>query len=151
MALEIQTILVPVDLSEATDPVCQVAADLASRFGAKLTVLFVLEEMEQLRGLNMPAISYDEILPDLESKARDRLANYVEKHLASTRPVDVHVVHGTAFESILEVARKLPADLIVLGTHGRKGLAHAIFGSTAERVIRNSPIPVFTVPVLEQT
>ncbi len=150
MVLEVRNILVPVDLSEASDRVCKVAADLAQRFAAKITVLFVVEEMDQLRGLNLPSISYDEILPDLEAKARERLATYVDHHLDSTQPVDVHVVHGTAFESILEAARRLPADLIVLGTHGRKGLARAIFGSTAERVIRNSPVPIFTVPVLEE-
>ena len=67
------------------------------------------------------------------------------KGQASEISTTTHAVVGTAFQKILETGAKVNADLVVMGTHGRTGVEHVIVGSTAERVVRRSKIPVLTV------
>jgi len=147
MSVAVRNILVPLDMSATSDRVAGYATEMSRCFGAKLTALLVVEEGETLRGLNMPTISYDDILPDLEVQARKKLETYAHTRLGGARGLDLRVSHGEAWEKILEAARETGADLIVMGTHGRRGLERAIFGSTAERVLRRSPVPVVAVPL----
>ncbi|MHB8764303.1 MAG: universal stress protein [Deferrisomatales bacterium] len=146
MTPTIRRILVPLDLSAASDRVAAYAGELAKGLRASLTTLYVVEEAEALRGLNLPTINYDELLPELERRSRQQLETYARVHLPGA---EVAVAHGEPYVRVLELARGLPADLIVMGTHGRRGLDRVLFGSTAERVLRRSPVPVLTVPVLE--
>jgi len=147
MSVSIRNVLVPLDLGPSSDRVAGYAAELARSLGAKVTALLVVEEGETLRGLNLPTVSYDDLLPDLESQARSKLETYARAQLRGVKDVALQVSHGEAWEKILEAARDSSADLIVMGTHGRKGLERAIFGSTAERVLRRSPVPVVAVPL----
>lgn len=147
MSAAIRNILVPLDMSAASDRIAGYAVEMSRCFGAKLTALLVVEEGETLRGLNMPTISYDDIVPDLESQARKKLEAYAHTRLGGAKDLDLQVTHGEAWEKILETAREIGADLIIMGTHGRRGLERAIFGSTAERVLRRSPVPVVAVPI----
>lgn len=149
MNFSVRNILAPIDLSAAGGMVCTCALETARRFTASVTVLFVVEELEEFRGLNLPSVSYDELLPDLEAQARERLDRFLAPFRKDFGPIQARVTHGEAYEKILALAVELPADLIVMGTHGRKGLERAIFGSTAERVVRTARVPVLTVPVKE--
>lgn len=149
MPSAIQGVLVPLDMSPSSDRIARYAVEMSRCFGAKLTALLVVEEGEALRGLNMPTISYEDILPDLVAQARQKLETYAHTRLGEAKALDLQVRHGEAWEKILEAARETRADLIVMGTHGRRGLERAIFGSTAERVPRRSPVPVVAVPVKE--
>ncbi|GAB4265189.1 MAG: universal stress protein [Deferrisomatales bacterium] len=146
MAISVNRILAPIDLSRASDAVCAYTTHLARCFGARVTLLYVVETLEELRGLNLPTISYDDLVPDLEARARERLAAYARAHLAGAGDVETRVAHGEPWEVILHTAEELPADLIVMGVHGRKGLERALFGSTTERVIRRAAVPVVAVP-----
>jgi len=150
MPVQIRHILVPLDLSPASDRVSQYASAMARCFGARVTALLVVEEAEGLRGLNLPRVSYDELIPDLEEQARRRLEAYGRKHLAEAGSLELRVARGVPWEVILATAREIGADLVVMGTHGRRGLDRALFGSTAERVLRRSPVPVVAVPLAEE-
>lgn len=149
MPVHIRNILVPLDLSPASDRVSEYAAAMARCFGARVTVLLVVEEAEGLRGLNLPRISYDELIPDLENRARGRLEAYGRKHLGDVPELELRVTRGEPWERILAAASEIRADLVVMGTHGRRGLDRALFGSTAERVLRRSTVPVVAVPLPE--
>jgi nucleotide-binding universal stress UspA family protein len=87
---------------------------------------------------------------DIETPAREAATEELQKALAAARtqlPTAVAVLKqaGAVWEQILATAREVGADLIVLGTHGRTGVSHALIGSVAERVVRHSPVPVLTV------
>lgn len=136
-----QHVLVSSDFSPASDPALDAACTLARDLGCRLTVLHVCE----VAGFSTTGpIPFDLVTP-MVADAETRL----EAVLARLRPqcptVRGVVKVGTAWEEILSAARELGADLVVLGTHGRRGLSHAILGSVAERVVRLSPIPVLTV------
>ncbi len=137
-------ILCPVDFSETSRRAFEHAVWCARTFGAELTVLHVLE-------LAPLAVAY-EGMPDVDFRGEaERIARQeMEKLLASADVSDVHlasaIVHGATYKAIAEYAVAQPADLIVIGTHGRSGLEYAFFGSTAERVMRSVSCPVLVVP-----
>jgi len=149
MAVSIRNILVPLDLSATSDRVAAYASAMARCFGARVTVLLVVEEAESLRGLNLPHVSYDDLVPELETRSRANLEGYARKNLKDVKELELRVTHGEPWEKILEAVAQTNADLVVMGTHGRKGLDRALFGSTAERVLRRSTVPVVAVPLPE--
>ncbi len=134
-------ILVPHDFSPAADHALREAAVLARETGGRLQVLHVLEPLYV--PINMPS----QAMPDpytFVPGQRSALERHVRKVLGSGPPaVSVVVEVGQPTASILDAARK--ADSIVMSTHGRTGLPHLLLGSVAERVVRQSPIPVLTV------
>jgi nucleotide-binding universal stress UspA family protein len=68
-------------------------------------------------------------------------------HLEDFENYQTFILPGIPFDEIIKKARELSADLIIMGTQGRSGLDHVLFGSTAEKVVRKSPVPVMTVRV----
>ena len=83
--------------------------------------------------------------PDLERERQEELVKLAREHIPATVRYETLVVNGWPGEAVLKAARDLDADLIVMGTHGRRGLAHLMIGSVAERVVRAAPCPVLTV------
>lgn len=145
MSTRFRRILVPHDLSESATYALRVAAELAARHDARITVLHVLTPF--YTGPGYP--TQDEIawMPPAEI-ARDRearLAEIVRKTLgsAAARKVVCRAVMGEAVPTILEAAAR--ADVIVMSTFGRSGLAHLLIGSVAEKVVRHAAVPVLTV------
>ena len=74
---------------------------------------------------------------------------FCTSHIIGFDDYESFIVPGIAYEEIIKTAQEQEADLIVMGTHGRAGLDHVLFGSTAEKVVRKSPIPVMTIRVKE--
>jgi len=136
-----RTILVPIDFStnaeRALDYACELAAKLAATvhlvhaLGAALPELNVALSEQMLRSLS-----------DGSKLALDQLAT--ERRARATIG-EVLVTPGDARDAILSTARDLGAELIVMGTHGRRGLRRMVLGSVAEHVVRRSPCPVLTV------
>ena len=145
MTTRFRRILVPHDFSEGATYALRVAGELADRHGARLTVLHVLTPF--YTGPGYP--TQDEIAwPPPAEIARDRearLAAVVRKTLgvAAAKKVACRAVVGEAVPAILAAAAG--ADLVVMSTLGRTGLAHLLIGSVAERIVRHAPVPVLTV------
>jgi universal stress protein A len=147
MTASITRILVPVDFSAHADCAVRYAATLAARFGARLELLHVVEDP-----IALGAWSSEVYVPNLTA-LRDGMIKDAKRRLVVYRapldergiPVITTVGSGQAARAIVEYARGLACDLIVMGTHGRTGLAHLITGSVAERVVRTAPCPVLTV------
>jgi nucleotide-binding universal stress UspA family protein len=137
-------ILVPTDFSEAA----MAAADIALELGQQFHVPLVLAHVYGTPGSQYPGV---ELVPtadfvhSVESAARAALNREADR--LSRKSVDSSVVlsSGVAWERILETAKTVDAGLIVMGTHGRRGLPRAVLGSVAERVVRLARIPVLTV------
>ena len=140
--IEIQKILVPTDFSEYSQHAVKYAVALAQSFKAKLYVVHVWEQSI----VAAPTETfYVEIWVEAEKSEKERL-NQVTQGLR-TEGIDAEsvFVSGTAYIEIAKTAKELDVDLITLATHGRTGLSHLVFGSTAEKIIRLAPCPVLVV------
>ena len=137
--LPFKTILHPTDFSEASEHAFQMARGLAQTFSARLILMNIVE----------PPVYYGELGANLAppeeyyQPAAERVKALAES-LAPLR-VEPIVVEGLAAAEILRVARETPADLIVIGSHGRTGLGRVLMGSVAEDVARKASCPVLIV------
>ncbi len=143
---EIHSILVAVDISHDGNAVCAFARNLARALGAQVTALYVVEELpEGLRGLDLPALRPEDDVPGQEQEALRRLRDHARENLGPD--AGLYVTAGEPAREILRVARERGIDLVVMGNHGRKGLAKALYGSTVQEVTEAAAVPVLTVPV----
>ena len=139
-------ILVAVDGSAASHKGLREALRLAGREGARLFVLNVVNDFPAMAGLEGPAaVDLVPLLREGGKRVLARAAAIAKK--AGARPTLLmrEIVGGLAADAIVREARKQRADLIVLGTHGRRGLRRLVLGSDAEQVVRTSPVPVLLV------
>jgi len=146
----ITRILVPTDFSATADAALDYAYVLAERFNASIELLHVLDDPFVADG--MAAEAYISEAPTLRTamlqEAQERL-----RHRASTRgglpAIKTEVLFGHGARTIVEYAAERGVDLVVMGTHGRTGLAHLLLGSVAEQLVRTAPCPVLTVRHVE--
>ncbi len=142
-----RTILLAHDFSPPAQAALGYACELAALTGARLHLVHsVVEPVTAFPasvGGIVPVASYGEDLMAATSAAEASLAE-----IARTLEMECewHAVPGTPATAICEMATKLGADLIVMGTHGRTGIAHMLLGSVAERTLRHAPCPVLAVP-----
>jgi nucleotide-binding universal stress UspA family protein len=139
-------ILVPVDFSPPSDAALEYARNVAARYGASLHLLHVAED--PYRAL----YSAEVFVPQIEGLREEILGDTARRLTERLRPSDVAELNATAESiigtpagSIVEYAAGRDVDLIVMGTHGRGGMAHLLMGSVAERVVRTARCPVLTV------
>ena len=141
----IQHILVPHDFSETAEKAFDFALDLADKLGAHVTVLHAYE-IPTYAFPEGPVLTV-EMMAQIERAAATALEGVMSR--ASRRSPAVKVKpelrQGAAWREIDQAAIDLKADLIVLGTHGRRGLARALLGSVAEKIVRTASCPVLTV------
>lgn len=144
-----KTILCPLDFSHSCARVLDVAAHVAQREGARLVLLHVsdtpagvpddLQVMPDPQGA--PATAAQLARRDAFRELEQLAAPLGAQGLA----VELEFASGAVVATILRAVETVAADLVVMGTHGRRGLAHALLGSVAEQVLRRSPVPVLTV------
>lgn len=137
----VKSILVPTDLSEAANRALDYAAPLANRFGAKVKLIHVIEHNP---GATEPELYLLQSKRAIE-KADDTLLSLARERIDEWIPVEARVATGQPWEKICSEARKSKSDLIILSTHGFKGLKRLFLGSTTERVIRHAPCSVLAV------
>ncbi len=139
----IQNILVAVDFSDYSKAALRYATFLAEGFGSTLTLVHAVEPYIYPEDLSA-GFTIEELDTRWIQKERDKLETL--KHtIKEGIPSSVVVTMGTAWNRIVGMAKSRNADLIVIGTHGRTGLKHAVMGSTAERVVRHAACPVLVV------
>ena len=146
MGERITHILVPTDFSPASDAALVCARDLAQRYGARMSLLHVVTDPSAL-GVWTPEVyvpANTETQARFVREARDRLERALSADDRNRFAVTIDARIGDVAENILETAREQKVDLIVMGTHGRHGLAHLLLGSVAERVLRDATCPVLT-------
>jgi nucleotide-binding universal stress UspA family protein len=144
--MTIKRILVPTDFSTHADAALRYAIALATPLGATVGLLHVIED-PLAAGMWASELYSAEIAGlqiNLAKDAEERLSRTVAE-IASSVVTDREVRTGRAAATITEAAAESKADLIVMGTAGRTGLAHVLMGSVAERVVRTAPCPVLTV------
>jgi universal stress protein A len=143
-------ILVPTDFSEPSNAALEYATTLAEALGASLTLVHVFED-PYLTGGALAGAMYVPVPPDLRksmlAESRQRLNESVAR-LDPRFHASGELCLGPTSTAIVDYARGGGIDLIVMGTHGRGGMAHLLMGSVAERVVRTASCPVLTVRTL---
>ncbi len=143
--VSIKSILVPTDFSDYSKAALPYAVDIARKYGAKLYILHIFDE-ELLSPIFFEvggtAQEYFERLQDRFEAAVDDFTSGVDM---TDVEFEAQLGNGTPFVEIIKFARENGVDLIVMGTHGRTGIAHALLGSVTEKVVRKAPCPVMVV------
>jgi universal stress protein A len=146
-SLQLKRILAPTDFSPQAQKAVRYALRFAQQFKARLELLYVADTVRYV-GDYMTVTQVNDIEDSLLKEGREKLTA-VQGQLSSAgdAPVEIEsfVRSGVPHHEITEVARQRGADLIVISTHGRTGLLHALLGSTAERVVRHATCPVLVV------
>jgi nucleotide-binding universal stress UspA family protein len=143
-AMRLARMLVPTDFSAGATAAAHVAAEMGTRLGMGVDILTVVDTSPFADAYGDPSFRTG-CIAEIQRKAGEEAAAFGERHFAGINDVHVHVRDGDAFLEIMNAAQDLGSDLIVMGTHGRTGLAHLFIGSVAEKVVRKSPVPVLTV------
>ena len=142
--LQIKSILVPVDFSASSKKALAYAVPFAEQFGARITVLHVIEPlaMPDFSNAFPLMIENDKVI----HACKGRLDHFIRQSAVDPKLVEKAMVrYGRSFHEIAEASRTLKADLIIISTRGYAGLKHALLGSTTEGVVRHAPCPVLVV------
>ena len=147
MAL-LQQLLVPVDGSPTSVKALETAIELARLNGARLRLLYVIDELDYVNGFETAKAYYEQTLPFMHAEGESLLAQMrslaVDKGVACDS-VLLESGAGRLCDTVAEQARQVHADMVVLGSHGRRGLNRVLMGSDAEQIARHSPVPVLVV------
>jgi len=140
----IERILVATDFSAGAEAAAETALQLARQLKASVDVINVVDTSPLIDAYGDVAFRTQRI-NEIRQAAQEKTADFAAHHFRDLEGTRVYVRDGEIFLEILAAARELGSGLIVLGTHGRTGLAHLLIGSVAEKVVRKSTLPVLTV------
>ncbi len=147
--INISTILVPVDFSKHSIKALQYAKSFAQQFHASIIMLHVVEPIIYPADFNLGQVNFPMIEKQLQEKSKKDLENLGKKYLG-TVSYKTLVQVGAPFLEILACAKAKKTDIIIVATHGRTGMEHVLFGSTAEKVVRKANCPVLVVRANER-
>jgi universal stress protein A len=142
-------IVVATDFTSASEPALREAIEMAKGNGTELLIAHAYSPPDFVQAQSVAAGVYEEWDRNLRTEVQEKLQPLVEKAQKSGVKARGLVLSGAPFEAIAEAARKNKADLVIMGTHGRKGVSRFFVGSVASRVISTAPCPVMTVRAAE--
>lgn len=145
--MQIKTILVPTDFSEDSKRALEIATDLARSLGSRIVLLhaYHIDLAYTSPAFGAPVVLPEGFYEQCRKRAQDQIEHLAKESGLEGIDVSVLAIERPAWSAILDEAKSLPADLIVMGTRGLTGIKHVAFGSTAERVVRKASCPVLTV------
>ena len=144
--IKLKKILYPTDFSESSLEAMKYAVSFARDYKARLVLMHVVNEQIFSEGLNLPRLAAPEALEqELVAEATRQMRTLIPADVRAGVDVEHVILRGMPFLEIIRYAKANEVDLIVIGTHGRSGMEHIIFGSTAEKVVRKAPCPVLSV------
>jgi nucleotide-binding universal stress UspA family protein len=147
---EIKRVVTPVDFSDNSRLIAESSAYVAGKFGAAMHLVFVVQNFDDYSGFFVPQMTLPTLEGELVESAETKMASFCGEMVAYCESVGVKelsykVFMGDVAEKIVEYAADLKADMIIMGTHGYKGLEKIMFGSVADKVVRSASCPVLTV------
>jgi len=140
----IKKILCALDLSPHSAMVAEYAVTMAKAFDAQIVAVYAAPALTQYVGFHVPPSSIENIVSEIVAGAEKTMQSFVASNFQGVKAVG-KVVNGYAAEEILHMVATENADMIIMGTHGRKGIDRILFGSVAEKIVKSSPIPVLTI------
>jgi len=143
--VEIKKILFPVDLTDNCTKILPYVLSMAEKYGSQICLLHVVEDIARWGIGYMPHPSMKSLQEEAQTAAEKALDKLCNQDMQSCPNFKRVLVSGDPATEILKAVDKEEIDLIIMGTHGRKGLEHTIFGSVAENVVKKSPVPITVV------
>ena len=144
--LKLHSVLCPTDFSDFSDNAIRYACELAETFGAELHLLNVLQDYDAIApGTGESFMPFTDWLPELRKQSQEQLAKQPGPEWASKAHIHRTTRVGAPVDEIVKYAKEHNIDLIVQGTHGRRGIKHMLLGSVAENIVRYASCPVLTV------
>jgi len=145
--MQIKTILFPTDFSNGARAAMDHAISLAKDYQAKLILLYVIQDISIAEWYIPSSLSVADLVEDMQKSASQEMDKWIADVSVTVKDVEKMIVRGVPFVEIITTAKEKNSDLIVIGTHGRTGIDHMLFGSTAEKVVRKASCPVLTVRI----
>ena len=142
---DFKQILFPVDLSDSSAKIVPFVKMMVQKFNGRLHLLFVARVFEYFTGMYVPPPSVYDFEKQIVDGGEKCLYEFADEYFNDLAQTKSSVVSGDAAEGILNYIESANIDLVIMGTHGRKGLDKVIFGSVADRIVRSSPVPVMVV------
>ena len=143
--VKMDKILFPSDLREHSLKILPYVLSMSEKYNGTIYLLHVIDDISKWGGFYIPHISLDLYQKEAMETAEKFMDKVCEQQMKSCPNFERRILSGDAATEILKTIDSDAIDLVVMGTHGSKGLEHAIFGSVAEKVVKNSPVPVLTV------
>jgi len=143
--MEIKKLAFPVDLSTVSSKIASSVIALGEKFGAEIHLVHVAEALEDIAGLYGPALVWSDFEEEVVKGAERELERFEQKFFKDYPKTKRVVLKGDPVEEIIAYTRAEKIDLVIMGTHGRKGIDRVLFGSVADQLVKNSPVPVMTI------
>ena len=146
----ITSVLTPIDFSDNAATILTAAAYVAGAFKAELHLVFVVQNFEDYSGFFVPPVNLPNLEEELYASAQQQMDAFVAEHRqlcldAGVSIVTSKVLAGDVGEEVVKYAAQKDIQLIVMGTHGYKGLERIMFGSVAEKVVKTAACAVMTI------
>lgn len=145
MEPNIKKVLVPVDFSDYSKSSLRYAVNFAKLFNAEIYLIYVVEPVIYPPDFSMGQIAIPSVDVEIDKRALEELTNLAKKEIPPDVKSHIIVKSGKPYVEIIDTAASEDVDLIIIATHGRSGIEHVLFGSTAEKVVRKAPCPVLTL------
>ena len=143
--MEIKKILFPIDLTENSSKILPYVLSVSEKYNSTIYLLHVVHDLLEWGHWHVPHTSMDKFQKEAEEGAEKAMDRVCEEQLQRCPNFHRRIVSGDPVVEILKTIDSEGIDLVIMGTHGRKGLEHVIFGSVAENVVKKSPVPVLTI------
>lgn len=143
--VNLKKILVPHDFSDYSLHALKYAVTLAEHFKSELLVLHVVEPIVYPADFSFGQVSIPAMEEEIRKHSEEQLSELVTNEIPKDAKVTTIIKVGKPFAEIIDVAKRENIDLIVISSHGRTGMDHVLFGSTADKVVRKAPCPVLTI------
>lgn len=141
---EVKKILCAVDFSDMSPKVADYAQTIAKSMNSSLKVVYIAPSLSQYVGFHVPPTSIENFVGEIVSGAEKTMDIFIQENFSEVEATG-QVLTGYAAEEILKYADQEDMDMIIMGTHGRKGIDRVLFGSVAEKIVKSAPIPVLTI------
>ena len=148
--IELNRILVPIDFSGHSKKALQYAIPFAQQFKASVHLIYVVEPTVYPADFSFGQVGFPAIEDELRKRGGEELDHLMKREISKRVSAKRAIRTGKAFYEIIQYAREEEIDLIIIATHGHTGIEHALFGSTAEKVVRKAPCPVLVVRTEEK-
>jgi nucleotide-binding universal stress UspA family protein len=147
---DIKNVVTPIDFSDNSRLIADSSIYMASRYGATLHFVFVVQNFEDYSGFFVPQMHVPNLEEELMTGAEERMDQFLEEMSdvageLGVKGITHKVLMGDVAEQIVDYATEIQADMIIMGTHGYKGLEKIMFGSVADKVVRSALCPVTTI------
>lgn len=140
----IKKIICAVDLAGFTPVVAEYAVMFAKNTGAELVVIYVAPSLTQYAAFEVQPKALESFIEDISGEASKNMQDVIAKYFCGVK-AEGKVVVGYPADEIIKTAENENADMIIMGTHAHKGLQLIMFGSVADKVVKNASVPVLTI------